>query len=98
MKKNVFSYVGYAIKSRSAVFGVDNIAANRKSKVVLYDDDLSDNGKERLMKVIEKNKIRGFIADIEELYPDHNCKAIGITDINLASAIIKAMEDSDVND
>lgn len=97
MKRSVFSYVGYAIKARKAVFGVDNILHNRKSLVVLYDRLLSDNGKDKIKKYLEKSGAKGFVVDVEELYPDKNCKAIGITDNNLSSAIIKEME-GDLNE
>ena len=92
MKRNVFSYVGYAIKARKAVFGVENIIRNRRSIVVLFDDTLSENGKDKLRKCLEKNGAKGFVADVEELYPNKNCKAIGITDRSLAMAIINEME------
>lgn len=96
MKKNVFSYVGYAIKARKAVFGVDNLF-NKKCFVVLYDKSLSDNSKDRVMKYLSKSNTKGFVVDVEELYPNKNCKAIGISDRNLASAIIKEME-GDLNE
>lgn len=92
MKRNVFSYVGYAIKARKIVLGVDNIVRSRKCHIVLLDGTLSENSRSKLLGYLERSDSKWYVVNVEELYPRKNCKAIGITEQNLASAIIKEME------
>lgn len=89
--RTIKSYVGYAIKSRQVLFGVNNIvgAFGRKiPTVVLYDEGLGESSKDKLLTFIEKNGIESFSLCIEDIYPDKNCKAIGVFEKNLATAII----------
>ncbi len=96
-KRAVISYVGYAIKSRKILFGVENIIG-RVCGVVLYDRTLGKSSSDKLTAYLIKRDVKGFCVDVEDFYPDRNCKALGITDKNLASAIIKEMEESDINE
>lgn len=98
MKPKISSYVGYAIKSGNALFGITNITGKRKSFVVLYDIKLSNSSKEKLFMYLKRTGIEGFCVDVEELYPNKNCLAIGITEKNLALAIIKVIKESDINE
>ena len=86
------SYVGFAIKARKAKIGVDNIIACKYAPyVVLYDEKLSQNSKDKLLRKCEKSKI--YIAPMIEILPGKNCLAIGVSDQNLANAISKEMEE-----
>ena len=98
MRTKINSYVGYAIKSRNVLFGIANITGKRKSYVVLYDNKLSNTSKEKLFVYLKQNNIEGFCVDVESLYPNKNCLAIGITEKNLASAIINVIKESDINE
>lgn len=93
--RTVNSYVGYAIKSRNVLFGVDNIVGRKLSYVVLYDEKIGKSSLDKLTVYMDKKQIKGFCVNVEDYYPDRNCKAIGITEKNLAAAIIKEMEESD---
>ena len=95
MQKKINSYVGYAIKSRNILYGVANITGRQKPYVVLYDAKLSESSKSKLLYYTEKNGIEAFCADVESLYPGKNCFAMGITEKNLASAIIKVIKESE---
>ena len=97
-KRAVVSYVGYAIKSRNILYGVDNIVGKKVCGVVLYDRALGKSSLDKLKTFLAKKGVKGFCVDVEDYYPGKNCKAIGITDKNLASAIIKEMEESDKNE
>ena len=97
MQTRLSSYVGYAIKSRNVVFGVENIICNKKINVILTDISLSENSYDKISVFAKKNNIKNFKTKIEELYKGKNCKAMGITDINLSKAIIKEMEENGEN-
>ncbi|HKL73836.1 MAG TPA: hypothetical protein VJ903_02975 [Clostridia bacterium] len=91
----VKSYVGFAIKMGKAVFGVDSIISMRRQpKIVLYDNSLSENSTSKLNNYLSKHKVYSKIIAMEEVYPDKNCKAVGILDANLASAIEKSIKES----
>jgi hypothetical protein len=95
MKNSVItSYVGYAIKEKKALFGLNGIIGMKIPYVVLYDDTLSNGSKDKLLTYLTKHGIEGFCVDVERIYPNRNCKAIGVTDKNLASAIIKEMKEN----
>ena len=96
MISTIKSYVGYAIRSRNALFGVNNITSTfgvKLPQVILYDALLSENSKEKLLLFANRNGIKVFCVDIEDIYPNKNCKAIGIKEKNLSTAIIKEMEE-----
>ena len=85
------TYIGFAIKSKSIVYGVDNIESNlAKDCMVIIDKSLSDNSLNKLQNVVSKANIKIFTIDnitLDELLHTSNCKAIGLTSVNLASAI-----------
>ena len=89
--RTVKSYVGYAIKSRQILFGVSNIVGAYGKKmptVVIYDANIGESSKDKLLTFTNKNGIESFSLCVEDIYPDKNCKAIGVIDKNLATAII----------
>lgn len=86
------SYVGFAIKAGKAKIGVDNIVTAKKTPyVILYDERLSQNSKEKLFRKCTDKKL--FLVPMDEIYPNKNCLAIGISEVNLAGAISKEMEE-----
>ena len=94
MINKIQSYLGFAKKSRAIVFGLDNLEKFNKSVyLVLYVKQLSENSLNKLNKLVnEKNWKMGELENqtIDELLFVDNCKVIGITNDNLANAIIKA--------
>lgn len=91
--ERIRSYVGFAIKAGKAKIGIDNIiSAKRIPFVVLYDEKLSDNSKRKLLSSCEKTVV--YQAPMAELLPGKNCLAIGVCEKNLATAIIKEMEEN----
>lgn len=89
------SYVGFAIKSGKAQFGLDNItAAKRKALVILFDSSFSERSAAKLSAYAERNGIDIFSADMEAILPQRNCKAIGIIDENLANAVKSELKEN----
>lgn len=82
------SYIGFSIKSKQAIIGIENILLrSNKTKLILISKDLSTNSKKKL---IQSSKIKCKIIeyDFSKLTIMSNCKVIGITNDNLARAII----------
>lgn len=95
MDTKVKTYVGFAIKARKAVFGLDNITDFRKRMyLILMDESLSPNNAKKLIRHAEEKNIPLVNFCIENILPEKNCKAIGIIDQNLASAIFKELKES----
>ena len=87
------SYVGFAIRSGKALFGVDNIVGARRDPfLVLYDDRLKENSTKKLLRRCENFKVIRLA--LQEILPGRNCLAIGICDKNLAQAIINEVEEN----
>lgn len=90
------SYIGFAIKMRKAVFGVDGIKTSKqKLFLVVYDDSLASNSNKKLCSFCENNNINCYKVDfsLSELTKRSNVKAIAIGDESLANAIIENMEE-----
>lgn len=86
------TYIGFAIKSRSIILGVDDIAKSKKTHIILYSVTLGDSSKDKLIKFANNNKVEHYEFEtqvFDELFENKNIKAIAITDKNLALAIKK---------
>ncbi len=84
----VFTYVGFSIKAKKIIFGVDNIVTSKKiAKVVLYSDSLSENSLKKLLEYAKLKNIDAYRLDLSAVLPNKNCKALGLTDSNLAEAV-----------
>ncbi len=83
------SYIGFAIKSNQVVFGVDNLEVFRKKiHLIIVSDNISEKSMNRL-KLVSQNKDAEILvfSDVEGLTCRKNCKALGITNFELAKAI-----------
>ncbi len=95
MVEKVKSYVGFAIKARKVLFGVDNITEYRKRlHLIMLDNSLSPNSTKKILRYAEEREISIIIYDINSILPERNCKAMGIMDQNLAVAILKELKES----
>jgi len=84
------SYVGFAIKSKSIVFGVDLIK-EKKVDLIIYASSLAIASKQKLINAAEVNKCERLeLSDeiVENLVNSSNIKAFAITNKELAKAII----------
>ena len=94
-QNKIFSYVGFAIKAGKVKYGVDNIICAKKAPaVILISSDLSDNSLKQLEKYMTAHASEHFIVDLKAILPGKNCKALGITDTNLADAIKSEIKES----
>ena len=88
----ISTYLGFCIRSRKILFGVDNIEKQRKNVfLLLADENISDNSLKILIKSKEKFDCPLIIMQagkLGELVYRPTVKAVGVTDKNLASAIV----------
>lgn len=89
MNSKVETYIGFAIKKGSAVFGCDNIEKYRKKVYLLLGTKtLSPNSLSVLQMVAAKRGIKLLEIDDYDLLTKRNCKALAICDKSLADAIV----------
>ncbi len=89
------AYIGFAIKSRSIKYGVDDIVKLKTSALILIGDNLAKSSYEKLRSFAEKKNCEtiDFSSDeLAELFDGNtSIKAVAITDKGLAMAIKKNM-------
>lgn len=90
MNSKVETYIGFAIKKGSVVFGCDNILRYRKKMYLLLStESLSENSLSVMREVADKRAVPlKTIADYDSLVK-RNCKALAICDKSLSEAILQ---------
>ncbi len=86
------TYLGFAIKSRSVKYGVDDITKCRKVELILVSDSLQESSFNKITKFSMQNNIdllKIGLENFEELLDNKSVKAVAILDKNLALAIKK---------
>ncbi len=89
MNSKIETYIGFAIKKGSVVFGTDNIKYYRKKMyLILHTESISQNSFDVLSLTAER--VGCQIAKIQDyqILQLKNCKALAICDKSLASAIL----------
>jgi len=98
------AYLGFAIKSGNAVFGLDGLKKADKVRVIVYSADASENTVKEVRYYAEKKKAVPIRIDgigLGELIKRNNCKVIAVTDAALANGIVKnykAIAEDGLND
>lgn len=91
MNNKLKAYLGFAIKSNGIVFGFDNLCETKK-KIVLVVTDSTINPKvhAKLQALCDFKKWKIIQINSNTLFEllGRNCKVVGITDNNLAKAIM----------
>ena len=88
MNSKIETYIGFAIKKGSAVFGVDAITRYRKKVyLLLMTETLSQNSAKALEAAAERLGCKLLQIPDYDLLKMRNCKAIAICDKQLADAI-----------
>lgn len=90
MNSKVETYIGFAIKKGSVVFGCDNIEKYRKKMyLLLATRTLSENSLSVLRNIADKRSIQLAAIVDYDLLVKRNCKALAICDKSLADAILQ---------
>lgn len=94
-KQKVDTYIGFAVKARDVIFGLDNIVtAKKKIRVIVTDDSLGEASRRKLRNYLNKNDIPCYILDhsLGEVLRRDNCKILGVTNDSLAGAICNELQ------
>ena len=86
----VKTYINFAKKSKSIVFGVDDIVKSSRVKIIVLSDSLADNSKQKIDKISQTKNTYKVELDKNlffELMQNDSIKIFAITDANLAKAI-----------
>ena len=90
MNSKIETYIGFAIKKGSVVFGCDGIKISRKHMhLLLYTPTLSKNSLSVLQQVSERIGCPLVQIQDYETLMKKNCKALAICDKSLAKAIFE---------
>lgn len=90
MNGKVQTYIGFAIRKGSVVFGCDSISRYRKKMyLLLATPSLSENSLKILRDAAEKKQILLLQIDECDILSKRNCKALAICDKSLADAITR---------
>lgn len=90
MNSKVETYIGFAIKKGSVVFGCDNIEKYRKKVyLLLATKSLSSNSLQVLNSVANKRNCNLLVIDDYDILTKRNCKALAICDKSLSDAIVQ---------
>lgn len=96
MQGKISSYIGFAVKSGAAVFGIDALErCKKKVYIVIFSSDLSARSKKNALVLAEKFSavvVTTETGGVEAAAHKTNCKLIALTDKNLGEAVIKALE------
>ena len=90
------TYIGFSIKSGKIVWGLDNLTNSRKVKLIIACKTLSENSESKLLNYAnDKGIIVYKLIDktLDTVVNKTNCKVIGLTDKNLAKAVIDNSQD-----
>ncbi len=91
-KSKIETFIGFAIKSNSVVFGEESIGKiKRKVKVILVDKDSNDKFKSKVLMHASSTLPVFELERLEELVHRTNVKAIGILDNAITNAIINLL-------
>ena len=88
------TYVGFAIKSRQIIYGVDDIIKKDFKGLVLMSNSLAESSANKLKNHVTYSggQVLSLSAeDFLEIFGNETIKAVAITDNNLAIAIKKNM-------
>ena len=91
----ISSYLGFCIRARKIVFGVDRIETQNRGYLLIADGDLKENSLKIMIKASERMSCRLLITDgglLGELLHRGGVKAVVITEKQLAHAIEKEAE------
>jgi len=99
LQSKISAYIGFAVKSGNAVFGVDALERFKgKIYLIIFSSDMADNSLKKAAALAEKFSapmISGEKNAVEEAAHKINCKLVAIKDKNLSEAILKTASEND---
>ncbi len=86
--------IGFAKRAGKIVYGYDNIKKAKGLKLIAVSDSASDNLKSAMERLKITRHIPTVYARSLEEVVGGNCKALGITDPNMAKAMLEYASDA----
>lgn len=87
--------IGFATRAGKIVYGLDGLKAAKNVRVLAVSDTASSNLKDGIISLGQKRKLPVIFAESLETVVGKNIKALGVTDENMAQAMIQYANDSD---
>ncbi len=87
--------LGFAKRARKIVYGIDNIKGAKKLYLLAVSDTAADNLKDGMKKIAAKRGIALVTAVSLETLVGNNCKALGISNADMARAMLAYAESGD---
>ena len=84
--------IGFAKRAGKIVYGYDNLRSAKRVKLLAVSDSGSDNLKRNVKTLAERQNKPIVLVDGLESIVGNNCKALGITDENMALAMTQYVE------
>ena len=80
--------IGFAKRAGKIVYGFDGLKTARHIELLAVSETASDNLKDGMARLAEKRALPLIYADALEAVVGNNVKALGITDKNMARAML----------
>lgn len=97
MKDKIETFIGFSVKSRKIIFGINSIEIYKKKIYCLFIcKTASENTEKNIIKLAEKLNvplIKTVDKTLEEITFKDNCKAVALTDKQLSKAILDNLND-----
>lgn len=81
--------IGFAKRAGKIVYGFDSLKTARRVALLAVSETASDNLKNGMVRLAEKHGLPLIYADALETIVGNNVKALGITDKNMARAMLE---------
>ncbi len=94
-KSKIETYLGFCIRARKIVFGVDEVAKLKKSFLLLVDEGLGESSLKEIKKAWERLHCPMYAVEKDALgmlLHKQGVKAVAIKDKNLAVAILSVVD------
>lgn len=91
-RDKIETFIGFSIKSRNVVFGLDSVEIYKKRMYcLLICKSASENTEKDILKIAEKRNlplIKTLDKTLEEITFKNNCKVLALTDKQLSKAVL----------
>lgn len=94
-REKIKSYLGFAIKGRKILFGLDNIEGYRKEiYLIIIGNNLTEKNENKMMRLA--SRLNCALIKLDENFGDlidrPTCKLCALTDLNLSKGIVALNE------
>jgi ribosomal protein L7Ae-like RNA K-turn-binding protein len=89
-RKKIKSYIGFSLKARKILLGTDAILKKKQFELVIIDNELSQNARDKIIKHCEEKKYI-LVDNLSELSSKAGCKALALLDAELAKTVINSV-------